>query len=112
PRLEVAVEVEVGAEDRQRGAVDRRERRAQLVGDGRDEVGLHRLDPPLLGQVAERVDDALLEADAGSRYPDLAMLELDREGERGEGLARPARDGDPLREPLPPGDDLREPPAQ
>ena len=46
----------------QRGAVDRRERRAELVRDRRDELALQALDAPLLGQVAERVDGAAREA--------------------------------------------------
>ena len=62
--LDSVVELEVGAPDRLRGAVDRSERRAQLVRDGRDEVRLQLLERALLGQVPERVDDPLVEADA------------------------------------------------
>ena len=63
PRISVA-ELEVLAPQRDRGAVDRRERRAQLVRDGRDEVGAHLLERALLGQVAEGVDGPFLEAHA------------------------------------------------
>ncbi len=54
----VLAEVDVLAEQRLGEAVDRRERRAQLVRDGGDEVRLHLLDAPLGGDVAESVDPA------------------------------------------------------
>ena len=52
------LEPHVVALERERGAVDRRERRAELVRHGRDEVALQLLDRALLGHVAERVDRA------------------------------------------------------
>ena len=79
PRAQLVGEVDVGAQQRQRGAVDRRERRPQLVRDGGDEVGAHQLERALVGEVAEGVDRALVEADAGDREPELAPVELERE---------------------------------
>ncbi len=52
---------------RHRRAVDRGERRPQLVGDGRDEVRLQLLDRALVRHVAERVDGAAREADGRDR---------------------------------------------
>ena len=43
---DLRIELDVGAADRLRRAVDRRQRRPQLVRDGGDEVGLHLLEPP------------------------------------------------------------------
>src|SRR5207253_7770960 len=57
----VGVDPEVGAPEGLRGAVDRRQRRPQLVRDRRDEVALQLLERPLLRHVAKRVDDAPLE---------------------------------------------------
>ena len=62
--LDLRVELDVRAPDRLRRAVDRGERRAQLVRDGGDELRLHLLERTLLGQVAEGIDRALLEAHA------------------------------------------------
>ena len=64
---------------RHRRAVDRGERRAQLVRHGRHEVALHLLDAALLGHVPEGVDGALAEADAGDREPELAAADLERQ---------------------------------
>ena len=66
----------------ERRAVDRRERRAQLVRDGGDEVGLRLVEPLVLADVAERVDDAVRERDARSGEPQLAALDLERDGRR------------------------------
>jgi hypothetical protein len=54
----LVVEVDVVAEQRLRKAVDRSERRAQLVGDGRDEPRLHLLDETLGGDIPEGEDTA------------------------------------------------------
>ena len=51
----------------------------KLVGDGRDEVALQTLDRPLLGQVAERVDDPFAEGDTGDGQPDLPSIQLERQ---------------------------------
>ena len=79
PSSLVALEHDVVAPQRHRGAVDRGERRAQLVRDGRDEVALELLDGPLLGEVAERVDGALRELGGGEREPELAAGPVERE---------------------------------
>ena len=69
----------VVALQRQGGAVDRRERRPQLVGDGRDEVALQLLDRALVGQVAESVHGALREPAAGSRARARGRGRVDRQ---------------------------------
>src|SRR4051794_13677147 len=51
-------EERVAAQERLCEAVDRRQRRAQLVGDRRHEVGLHLLDEAVRGDVAEGEDPA------------------------------------------------------
>ena len=79
PRL---VEREVVAAECLRGAVDGGERRAELVGGGGDEFGLQLLEAPRVGDVAERVDDAAEEVDAGDGDPALAARGLEREGLR------------------------------
>ena len=79
PRCWSSLERDVVALQRHRGAVDRGERRPQLVRDGRDEVALQLLDGALLGQVAERVDGALRELGGGEREPELALAAVDRE---------------------------------
>ena len=78
-RALLVVERDVAAAQRHRRAVDRGERRAQLVRDGRDELGAHRLERALLGQVAERVDDAVGDGDAVDREPQLAAAEVERQ---------------------------------
>ena len=78
PLLLVDAERDVLAAQRHRGAVDRGERRAQLVRDGRDEIALELLDRPLVGEVAERVDRALRELRGGEREPELAGGAVDR----------------------------------
>ena len=68
---------DVLAQQRLGEAVDRGQRRAQLVRDGRDEVGLHLLDDPLGRDVAEREDPAgdragrVAHDRLGQREPDL-----------------------------------------
>src|SRR5918999_830883 len=84
------------------GSVHGRERRAQLVGGGGDELGLELVEPPLLGDVAEGVDGPAEELDARDRDPALALPGFDRHGLRGPGLPR-GDDGDALGEPLPAG---------
>ena len=58
-------------------AVDRGDRRSQLMGDGRDEIRLELLQPPLLSQIAECVNSPLREAHPGDREPELTTLQLD-----------------------------------
>ena len=48
---------------RQRGTVDRRKRRTQLVGDRRDELGLEPLDALFAREIAERVHRSAVERD-------------------------------------------------
>src|SRR5207244_2843078 len=71
------VQREVVAQQRLRGAVNRGQRRAQLVRSGGDEVGLDLLEPAHVGQVAECVDGAAEEADARDRDPALAAGGID-----------------------------------
>ena len=78
-RALVVVERDIAPPQRHRRAVDRGERRAQLVGDRRDELRAHRLERPLLGQVAEGVDDAVRHGDAVQREPQLARPEVERQ---------------------------------
>ena len=91
----VFADLDVVAEQCLRRAVDGCERRAKLVRDGGDELALELVERALLGQVPERVDDAVLERDAGDGEPDLAAL--DHEGERpgvGAPWSRDRGDGD------------------
>src|SRR6266540_2268810 len=64
----------------QRCAVDRCKRRAQLVRHGGDEVSLCLIEAFVLGDVAERVDGTVGEADAGGGDPELAGLGFERHG--------------------------------
>ena len=75
-------ERDVLAPECQSGAVDRRQRRAQLVRDSRDELRLQGLDRSFGGEVAEGEDRSALEPDAGDREPELAPVDLDRLGLR------------------------------
>jgi hypothetical protein len=72
------VERHVLAPQRHRRAVDRGERRPQLVRHRRDELGAHRLERALLGLVAEGVDDAVRDDHAVDREPELASAEVER----------------------------------
>ena len=78
-------ELDVAAHERLREAVDRGERRAELVRDRGDEVRLHLLDDALAGDVAEGEDaagdgPARVEHDRlAEREPDLLVAALDRE---------------------------------
>ena len=95
----------VALDQRHRGAVHRGERGPQLVRDRRDEVAADLLEGALLGQVAEGVDGALGQADAGDREPELAPADLDRERLRApSGRGRLGSDGNP-RGQLPPSRD-------
>ena len=93
-RALLLAEEHVLAEQRLREAVDRRQRRAQLVRDGRDEVGLHLLDAALGGDVAEGVDPPGDRAGGighhrlAEREPDLLAAAPDRD--------EPAAAEDPL----------------
>ena len=93
--VQLRLELDIVAPERQRRAVDRGERRAQLVRHGRDEVLPHRLERPLVGEVAERVDRSVLVPHRGDGEPELALLELQRDALRARRLAG-ARDGDAL----------------
>ena len=106
--LDLGVELDVRAAERLRRAVDRGERRPQLVRDRRDEFRLDLLERALLGQVPERVDRPFLEADPGAGDPELSAVELDRHGLGVHQLARLARDGDPRRDLVPAFDDVRD----
>ena len=101
---QLGLELDVVAAQRERGAVDRGERRAQLVRHGRDEVLAHRLERALLGEVAERVDGAVLVADRGDREPELAAVELERNALRPRRLAGAARRGTRGSDRVPAGD--------
>ena len=77
---------------RQRGAVDRGERRPQLVGDRRHELALQALDAPFVREVAERVDGAARERHARDREPALrAACSSDRDGLGPRGPPVPSR---------------------
>ena len=76
-RALVVGERDVLAAERHRCAVDRSERRPQLVRHGRDELGAHRLERTLLGQVAEGVDDPVRHDDPMDREPELTAAEVE-----------------------------------
>ena len=84
-------ELAAAARQRDRRAVDRRERCAQLVRDGGDEVRAHLLELVLLGQVAERVDRPVRELDAGDREPEHRAGDLERKGDRPPAVVHRAR---------------------
>ena len=89
------VELQVLTLERQRRAVDRGQRRAQLVRDGRDEVAAQLLEHAVGGQVAERVDGALVELDrrrsrARARAP-AARAAASRRSSRSSASPRRAR---------------------
>src|SRR6266550_545259 len=83
PVAAALVEREIVTQQRLSGAVDRGERRPQLVGCGRDEGRLQLLEPADVGQVAEGVDRAAEELDSGDRDPTLASLGLERDDNLG-----------------------------
>ena len=85
PLVLLVAEHDVLAPERHRSAVDRRQRRAELVRDGRDEVAPQLLDRSLLGQIAERVDGAVGELCRRQREPELPVGTVD--GERLRPLA-------------------------
>ena len=95
-RAVVVAERRVGAQERLGESVDRGQRRAQLVRDGRDEVGLDLVEPALVRDVADREDGAgpllarIAQRRAGDRQPDLAPAALEPDLHRG---ARPGRGG-------------------
>src|SRR5207248_5483843 len=111
--LRALVQVDVVAAQRLRGPLDRGERSAQLVGRGRDELTLQLVERPLLGQAAERVDDAVAEGDAGDREPELAPVEFERDDLRldAAGTGR-RRDRDDRGDSLPAGERLRGKPPE
>ena len=78
-RALVVVEHDVAPPQRHRRAVDRGERRAQLVRDRRDELRAHRLERALLGQVAEGVDDAVRHGDAVIESQSSRVAEVERQ---------------------------------
>jgi hypothetical protein len=69
----------VALDQSDRRAVDRGERRSQLVRDRGDEVAAHPLEGPLLGEIAERVDRPFGEPHAGNREPELAAADVERD---------------------------------
>ena len=71
------------AEQRLGGAVDRRQRRPQLVRGGRDEARLQLLELPDIGHVSERVDRPAEELDPSDGNPALSSLGLDRNDDLG-----------------------------
>src|SRR5215207_2924345 len=56
PGAVLLAEAQIGPQERAGAAVDRGERRAQLVRDRRDEIALELVEGAVLGQVAERID--------------------------------------------------------
>ena len=86
------VELDVLAEQGLSRAVDRRERSAQLMRDGRDELALELVERAFLGQAAERVDDPVAERDARDREPELAPVEFEGDDRRLD-ASRPGRGG-------------------
>ena len=97
----VLVEHDVLATKRHRGAVDRRERRAELVRDGRDELGLQRVEGTLLRQIPERVDGAVHHRDASDGKPQLALADAERQRLRTRNCNRVEGDRHVLRDHLP-----------
>ena len=79
PVAHLVSELEIRATECHGRAVDRRQRRPQLVRHGGDEVGTHLLDRTLLGQVAERIHRSLVEAHGGEGQPELAAVDLERD---------------------------------
>ena len=79
PRTAGVVEREVVAAQRLGGAVHGRQRCAQLVRRGRDELRLELVEPVLLGDVPQRVDRAAEELHAGDRDPALAAPGVQRQ---------------------------------
>ena len=71
-------EQDVLAAECQGSAIDGGERRAELMRDRGDEIGLQRLDRTLFGQVPERVDAAVVETDSRDREPELPVVDLHR----------------------------------
>ena len=74
------VQVLLPLEQRHRGAVQRGQRRAQLVRDRGDELGTELLEPPLAGHIAEGVHDAVAQGGAEDGKPDLPSFDLQRHG--------------------------------
>src|ERR671922_631414 len=106
------VEVDVAPAQRLRAAVDRRERRPQLVRDGGDELALQGVERALLGQVAERVDDAIVELHARDADPELAGGELQRHRRITRGRPGLRRHRYPVHELVPAWEHLRDPPPE
>src|SRR3954468_14429427 len=79
PRPEVVLQLDVLAVQREGGAVDRGEWRAELVRDGGDDVLAHLLEHAFVGDVLERVDDAVVERDAGDGDPAIVPFALERQ---------------------------------
>src|SRR4029079_15565877 len=78
----VARNLDVGAQQRTGGAVNRGERRPQLVRGGRDEVASRPLERLFVADVTQRVDDALVEGDTGYRDPAVSRRRRDRHRDR------------------------------
>src|SRR4051794_6981843 len=98
---------------RRRSAVDRGQRRTQLVRHRRDEVRFHPLELVLLADVAERVDDPVREGHPRERQPELPRTDLEREGQRaGRPLGPRLGDRDPACDPRPAGKGRLDPAAR
>src|SRR5436305_1099243 len=91
----LVAELDVVTHQRLGGADYRRHGRAQLVGDGGDELALGLVEPALDGQVAEGVDDPARASDGDEREPELLAVDLDRQRHRPR-RRRAERDGDLL----------------
>ena len=70
--------------------------------DGRDELGLQRVERPFLGQIPERIDGAVHHRDAGDGEPELALADAERQRLRTRDRNRVEGDRHVLRDHLPP----------
>ena len=113
PAAMVVVKLDVLAPERHRRAVDRGERRSQLVRDHGHELALDPLDAALLGQIAKRVHGPVGELDGRDRDPELPVAELERQclGVLG-GVGGGAGDGDERLDRPPAGEHLLRPAAE
>ncbi len=103
----VGRERDVVAEQRPRRSENTRQRRAQLVRDGRDELALALVDAVLEREVAERVHDPFRAEYRDDRQPELPPVDVDRDGDRTRARAFD-RDGDLRGYERPAGKDVRD----
>ena len=94
------LELEILTPESQRRAVDRGERRTQLVRHRRDEILSNLLERALFGEVAECVHRSFVEADPGDREPPLVTFEVQGKGRCRRGAGR-THHGDACGEILP-----------